>query len=143
VPDAIAEKEQALAAWGQLMQEFAALRSGLDPQGERAQQWLELWDTARYGDTWMRFACHHFIGCWQAWLWQVGERKDQALHDQALEHLSQSEAAWAEHVGEVAALPGVATPYAEHGFSQEREAVRVMLAGGPPPKMNAGGGEGR
>src|SRR5262245_49440938 len=46
VPDAIAEKEQALAAWAQLMEEFEALRAGLPAEGEHAQQWLELYDTA-------------------------------------------------------------------------------------------------
>lgn len=125
VAEAIAEKERALAAWSELMVHFDAI---LAEVGDDAD-WRELHATALWGARWMETVGHHFVGCWQAYVWRDGGGVDDDLRESAIQHVRAADAAWRDYLDRVVHLPGCATPYEDKGLVAERAAVLALLAG--------------
>ena len=104
--DAIAEKEEVLALADQLLAQWDVIVKNT-PANDPF--WGGLYNTALYGDSWLRTTSHYFLAVFHYVQWTnspSSEERDSALH-----HLDRWEEEWTRHTTEIPLLPGCATPF--------------------------------
>ncbi|MHC4942594.1 MAG: hypothetical protein ACYTG7_06180 [Planctomycetota bacterium] len=109
--EAIAEKQEVLALANDLMNQWENIIKQVDPGDDF---WTELYNTAVYGDSLLRISAHYFLAVFHYVQWKNSPTSE--AQEAALFHLAEWQERWDEHLNQIPALKGVATPFKDKGM---------------------------